>query len=207
MEAGTLATIIDDIDAGNWGADEYEEDTTSSDPLSLDAKQAIILEKKQDLNVTFRSLLIEDGVMDIPLCRMISMQVVRPALANDILKLRGDFYSGYHPGAAVFYVSVEGIDGSTIDVGPDIISTWDSHWKTVNDEFEKYLESKPKLHHLRGKMFHVWDGNHRLQAWYPYINEVHGANLSRHVCVTSWVLNADIENRGSLRSIMDGVNV
>jgi len=53
------------------------------------------------------------------------------------------------------------------------------------EEFEEFLQSKPSLHHLMGKMFHVWDGNHRLQAWYPYINEVHAKNKSRHVQVTS----------------------
>jgi hypothetical protein len=26
------------------------------------------------------------------------------------------------------------------------------------EEFEEFLQSKPSLHHLMGKMFHVWDG-------------------------------------------------
>jgi len=53
----------------------------------------------------------------------------------------------------------------------------------------------------------VWDGNHMLQAWFPYINEVHMKNKSKHVRVTSWVLDANMENHGVLHSIMDGVNV
>jgi hypothetical protein len=57
-----------------------------------------------------------------------------------------------------------------------------------------------------GKMFHVWDGNHMLQAWFPYINEVHAKNI-RHVQVTSWMFDANMENRGAFHSIMDGVNV
>jgi hypothetical protein len=112
---------------------------------------------------------------------MISMQVVSLALTNDILKLRGEFYSSYHLGVAIFLVSFEGIDGCIVDVTPERTNSWDDYWNVVNDEFEEFLQSKPSLHHLMGKMFHVWDGNHMLQAWFPYINEVHAKNKSRHV--------------------------
>ena len=46
------------------------------------------------------------------LCRMISLQVVRPALAMDIEKMKADFIHGYQPGAAVFYVSTTNIQGT-----------------------------------------------------------------------------------------------
>jgi hypothetical protein len=46
-----------------------------------------------------------------------------------------------------------------------------------------------------------------LQAWFPYINEVHAKNKSRHARVTSWVFDVNMENRGALWSTMDGVNV
>jgi hypothetical protein len=65
------------------------------------------------------SLFIEDGIMEIPLCHIISMQVVRLALMNDIFKLQGDFYFGYHHGAIVFNVFLEGIDGCIVDVTPE----------------------------------------------------------------------------------------
>jgi len=145
--------------------------------------------------------------MEIPLCYMISMQVVKLALRNDIFKLQGDFYFSYHLGVANFYVCFEGIDGCIVDVTPERTNSWNDHWKVVNDEFEQFLESKPSLHHLMGKMFHVWDGNRMLQAWFPYIIEVHAKNKSRHVQVTSWMLDANMENCDDLRSIMDGVNV
>lgn len=48
--------------------------------------------------------------MEIPLCHMISVQVMRLAFTNDILKLKEDFYLGYHFGVVVFYVSLQGID-------------------------------------------------------------------------------------------------
>jgi hypothetical protein len=46
-----------------------------------------------------------------------------------------------------------------------------------------------------------------LEAWFPYINEVHVKNKSRHVRVASWVFDANMENNGVFWSIMDGVNV
>jgi len=85
-------TLIDEIDADSWTIDDYEEPKYfQTYPPSLDVKQALILEEKLDLNIVFRSFLIEDKIMEIPLCCTISMQVIKPTLMNDILKLRGDF--------------------------------------------------------------------------------------------------------------------
>ena len=50
--------------------------------------------------------------MDVPLCRMISLQVVRPALAMDIEKMKANFIHGYQPGATVFYMSTTNIQGT-----------------------------------------------------------------------------------------------
>ncbi len=91
------------------------------------------------------------------------MQIVRPNFTNNILKLERDFYFGYHSRAKVFCISLEGIDGCIVDVTLERTISWDD-WKVVNNEFEEFLQSKISLHHLMGKMFHVWDGNHRLQA-------------------------------------------
>ncbi len=123
--------------------------------------------------------------MEIPLCCMISMQVVRPTLMNDISTLGGDFYLSYHARAIIFYVSLKGVNGCIVDVTQDWINSWDDHYKIMNEEFEAYLQSKPSLYHLVRRMSHVWYGNHRLRAWYPYINEVHAKNKSRHVQVTN----------------------
>ena len=38
------------------------------------------------------------ALLNIPLIRMIFLQVVRPALANDIAKLQADFVHGYRAG-------------------------------------------------------------------------------------------------------------
>jgi hypothetical protein len=46
-------------------------------------------------------------LVPIPLCRMIGMEVVRPALDDDVAILSRSFLNGYIPGSASFYVSVE----------------------------------------------------------------------------------------------------
>jgi hypothetical protein len=43
--------------------------------------------------------------MKIPLCKMISMLVVKPTLKIDVLKVEHDFHMGYKEGDKVFYVS------------------------------------------------------------------------------------------------------
>jgi hypothetical protein len=52
--------------------------------------------------------------INIPLCRMISLPVVRPFLKNDVLNLASHFVSyGYLEGNGVFYVSLEDNEGRT----------------------------------------------------------------------------------------------
>jgi hypothetical protein len=49
------------------------------------------------------------------------------------------------------------MDGCIVDVTLERTNSWDDHWKVVNEEFEEFLQSKPSLHHLMGKLFHMWD--------------------------------------------------
>jgi hypothetical protein len=65
--------------------------------------------------------------MDIPLYRMAFLQVVRPALINDIQKLHADFVHGYRVGATVFYVSLTDERGESRMVIVDDRATWDEH--------------------------------------------------------------------------------
>jgi hypothetical protein len=37
-------------------------------------------------------------------------------------------------------------------------------WRKKNHEFEDFLQKDLDLIGLSSKMFHVWDGNHKLQA-------------------------------------------
>ena len=64
---------------------------------------------------------------DVPLCRMISLQVVRPALAMDIEKMMADFIHGYRSGAAIFYVSTTNIQGTKQTVSDEDHTSWNAH--------------------------------------------------------------------------------
>lgn len=50
------------------------------------------------------------------------------------------------------------------------------------------LQADPVLAQFSNKMFFVWDGNHRLQAWMPIINDKHGDDLRWHFAVESILL-------------------
>jgi hypothetical protein len=57
--------LIDEIDVDNWVIDDIKEPKEfQTNPPSLDVKQTRIFEKKQDLNVVFKSFLIEDDIME-----------------------------------------------------------------------------------------------------------------------------------------------
>jgi hypothetical protein len=47
--------------------------------------------------------------MEIPLCCMISLKVIRYALMNKILKLKGNFYFKLSPRVVIFYVFLGGL--------------------------------------------------------------------------------------------------
>ena len=75
--------------------------------------------------------------IDVPFCMMINLQVVRPALAMDIEKMKADFIHGYRPGAAVFYVSTTNIQGTERSVSDEDRMSWNAHWRRKNVEFEE----------------------------------------------------------------------
>ena len=68
------------------------------------------------------------ALLNIPLVRMISLQVVCPALASDIAKLQADFVLGYRARAAVFYVSTCNVEGLSTNVKDEDRLGWDEHW-------------------------------------------------------------------------------
>ncbi len=112
-----------------------------------------------NVHIFFKNILIEDGIMDIPLCKMVSMQVVTPTLQIDIANMKKEFYVGYHLGSQVLYVSLKNIHGEIENVTSEKEISWSFTWRYVNDKFEAFLDTKPAFSHLKGKFFHVWDDN------------------------------------------------
>ena len=58
----------------------------------------------------------------IPLCRLLSMPLVRPTLLSDVLKLEQGFIHGYRSGSAVFYISVVNNEMETADVTCELMN-------------------------------------------------------------------------------------
>jgi hypothetical protein len=51
------------------------------------------------------------------------------------------------------------------------------------------LLEDPNLSWLCGKMFHIWDWNHHLQTWRPYIDLNHPNEEDWHIFVEAFVLD------------------
>ena len=132
----------------------------------------------------------QKGRLFIPLCRMMPLPVVRPSLKNDVSQLATHFMSdGYMEGNGFFYVALQDNHGHTNDVTPTVLSKWSPEWKEVNEEFEKKLQADEDLKIFSNKMFMVWDGNHRLQAWMPIIEQFHAHDINWHFCVEGVILD------------------
>jgi hypothetical protein len=110
--------------------------------------------------------------MDVPLCRMVPMPIMRHDLKIDILKIKHAFHMRYTERDMVFYLSLTNWKGEEQDVSLHS-GTWDEHWVVENEQFEKVLKKDPNLVCLSSKTFFVWDKNHRIQAWMPYISKLH----------------------------------
>jgi hypothetical protein len=80
--------------------------------------------------------------------------------------------------------------------------SWGSPSRFVNEQFEAFFNKKLVLLHLKGKLFHILDDNHRLETWLPYINQMHLDDETWHVCPTTWVFNAETRNRRRLKTLM-----
>ena len=144
--------------------------------------------------------------IDIPLCRMQSMPSVRTPLEIDIQRLRAEFTEGYRRGNASLIVSITSADMQEMEVTEEIREGWSEMWRTEDAAFEERLQENPGLRRFSNKMFYVWDGNHRLMAWYPLINERHPSDSEFHVPVRCTLVKVTDENKLKLLSAMRDVN-
>ena len=69
----------------------------------------------------------------------------------------------------------------TLDMTSEQQVKWSPLWRHVNDEFETKLEDDDDLSILQGKMFFVWDGNHRTTAWMHHITKCHPLEIEWHI--------------------------
>ncbi len=117
------------------------------------------------------------------------MAKVRPVGEMGVQHLEREFVKGYRDGDRVMYISAYNNEELTTDVTEDIKSSWSPNWQMANEAFEEDIRADPDLKHLSGKMFFVWEGNHRLAAWMRHINNHHAEDKDWHVSVHCIVLD------------------
>ena len=125
----------------------------------------------------------------IPLCRLKSLPLVRPISEVDVSRLENEFVMGYRDGDRSMYVSPYNDLDEELQVSDDIRASWSSYWQEANEEFDSMLKNDSDLSHLVGKMFFVWEGNHRLTAWFRHINKHHSMDKDWHISVDCIVLD------------------
>ena len=202
MTSYTVPPIPDMTDAGD-DAIEPRLNPSEAYALVLGHKRlcvnsVLILQKAQAIQGVLSQI-------DIPLCRMISLQVVRPALVVDIEKKKADFIHGYRPGAAIFYVSTTDFGGLERVVTDSDRQSWDRLWRRRDEEFEYFLGLHSELESLSNKFFFIWDSNHRHQAWTEFISQCYQDNLNWHYRVRSIVLNTK-DDVASILTAMHDIN-
>jgi hypothetical protein len=76
-----------------------------------------------------------------------------------------------------------------LHVSNDIRASWNLLWQDGSDEFDSMLQNDSDLSHLVGKMVFVWEGNHRLTAWFMHINKHHSMDKDWHIFVDCIVVD------------------
>ena len=184
------------------------EDEDESMPEGLTADQSeIMLRKRQkrDSNSVISRLRIEPEAkshLRIPLCRLCTLPLVRPINEVDVQRLENEFVTGYCDGDHVLYVSIYNDKAETLDVMSDMFDSWSGLWQSANDRFEAELVANPDLAKFFGKMFYVWEGNHRVTAWWRHVNNFHRDDKAWHISVHCIVF--DPRNKTSV--LLDAMN-
>ena len=125
----------------------------------------------------------EKSRFKIPLCRFISLPLVRPINEVDVQRLENEFVNGYREGDRCMYVSIYNNLSDTQEVTEEIMASWSPLWREENEAFERFFEEKGDLDALKGRMFFVWEGNHRFLAWFHHINRCHEEEKEWHFWV------------------------
>ncbi|MCO5546847.1 hypothetical protein L7F22_000284 [Adiantum nelumboides] len=143
----------------------------------------------------------------IPLCRCRINERVRE-LRHDLSRLKSMLEKeGYMAMKGSLILLTNLPDGSTLDVDDTITSTWDRHWQAINAEFEEELQSKEEWSMLAGKMFFVWEGNHRAAAWMGCINETFANIKGKHIRVQAEFIIPNEKDEQVLVATLQRINL
>ena len=123
----------------------------------------------------------------------------------DVQRLENEFVTGYRDGDRVLYVALHNNKDEDLEVTEDISSTWSPLWKRASEAFDERMAADPDLAHFVGKMFFVWEGNHRLTAWWRHVNRFHANEESWHISPACIVLDSRKQS-GVLMNAMNDIN-
>ncbi len=105
----------------------------------------------------------------VPLCRLVPTDAIRVANAEESKLIASFDRAAYVPTLGCFTVSLKGRHGETKSISEPMIEKWDPIWRRLNVEFES--QCVREWEDLKGKLFFVWDGNHRLKTWMKRIED------------------------------------
>ena len=147
--------------------------------------------EKRDYHSVLNSMRVLELGLRIPICRLLPLPRVRPVQEVDVQRLEVQFEDsdGYDDADRALYVSIFNDKEATCDVGEEHRASWGPHWHSANEVFELELASNDVYAPLRGKMFYIWDGNHRYVAWWRKINSEHSHEARWHFFVICIVLD------------------
>jgi len=74
----------------------------------------------------------------IPLCRMVVIPLIRPALQCDLTRLENKFVNGYKDGSTVFYMSITNEQGKEEQLSNASKELWGPLWNEKNNANEKF---------------------------------------------------------------------
>ena len=194
---------------GQQAAPAEDEDESMPEGLTADQSEIMLRKRqKRDSNSVINRLRIEPEAksrFSIPLCRLRTLPLVRSINEVDVQRLENEFITGYRDGNRVLYVAIYNDKAETLDVTSDLYDSWSGHWQSANDRFEAELVADPDLARFSGKMFYVWEGNHRVTAWWRHVNSFHRDDEAWHILVHCIVLDPRNET-GVLLDAMNDIN-
>ena len=157
-----------------------------------DTELEIRKSQKEDSNSVIHRVRIKPlkkSRFSIPLCRLQCLPLVRPINDVDVSRLENEFVMGYRDGDRALYVSPYNNLDELLLVSDNIMASWSTLWREANEEFDAMLRNDSDLAHLAGKMFFVWEGNHRLTAWWRHVNKHHSLDKDWHISVDCIVVD------------------
>ena len=186
-----------------------DEDESMSEGLTADQSEIMLRKRqKRNSNSIINRLCIEPKAksrLSIPLCWLRTLLLVRSINEVDVQRLENEFVSGYRDGDRVLYVAIYNDKAEILDVTSDLYDSWSGHWQSANDCFEAKLVADPDLARFSGKMFYVWEGNHRVTTWWRHVNNFHRDDEAWHISVHCIVLDPRDET-GVLLDAMNDIN-